>query len=199
MPRLQPLEHPPQAFVLLLQPPQPLFAYASRIPPLVLLHTFNSSTFTKIKTTHKRDDEIVVICSSKKEEGIHYHWHSQYGDGETWSRGREKEGVGEDGRRSNTLLLPQLSKVCFVKLSETPKQKPQNSWVRQGREMEKRNQWDKRMKMEEIRKIGGRGWQRKNKKNWEIEEKKLRQRRERDKRINTKGLNLTIGLKYING
>ncbi|WZZ71900.1 hypothetical protein YC2023_083270 [Brassica napus] len=56
-----------------LQPPQPLFAYASRIPPLVLLHTFNSSTFTKIKTTHKRDDEIVVICSSKKEEGIHYH------------------------------------------------------------------------------------------------------------------------------
>lgn len=37
------------------------------------------------------------------------------------------------------------------------------------------------------------------KKNWEIEEKKLRQRRERDKRINTKGLNLTIGLKYING
>ncbi|KAL0677307.1 hypothetical protein Bca4012_005288 [Brassica carinata] len=39
MQRLQPLEHPPQAFVLLLQPPQPLFAYASRIPPLVLLHT----------------------------------------------------------------------------------------------------------------------------------------------------------------
>ncbi|WZZ44665.1 hypothetical protein YC2023_040924 [Brassica napus] len=73
MQRLQPLEHPPQAFVLLLQPPQPLFAYGSRIPPLVLLHTFNSSTFTKIKNTHKRDDEIVVICSSKKEEGIHYH------------------------------------------------------------------------------------------------------------------------------